>query len=82
MQLQAKNKLFGLINQSEIARRLSIKPQSVSLWLNTGNIPPRKIIPFCAATGYAITPHQVDADLYPNPTDGLPIERQNTTKEN
>lgn len=77
MQHDTNIKITGLATKSEIARRMGVKPQLVAHWFKQG-VPPHRIIPFCAALSWAVTPHQVDPDLYPNPTDGLP--KQNTPK--
>lgn len=59
------------------ARKLSIAlgvtSMSVSHWKNRdqGMVPPSYIFPIFTMTG--VTPHELrPADLYPNPTDGLP----------
>ncbi|MFN1146828.1 transcriptional regulator [Serratia liquefaciens] len=31
------------------------------------------------ATGYAVTPHDLNPNIYPNPTDGLPQEPDGST---
>lgn len=46
-------------------------------WLNSVKIevpPADVVIPIAQALGYRMTPHQIRADLYPNPTDALPVE--------
>ncbi|CAD6115667.1 transcriptional regulator [Escherichia coli] len=32
-----------------------------------------KILRWCEATGWVVTPHEIDSSTYPNPTDGLPV---------
>lgn len=76
MQVQTKNKLFGITNQAEIARQLGTSQQNVSLWVTSGKFPPRRILPFCRAVGFAVTPHQLDPILYPNPGDALPVPHE------
>ncbi|MFG6076964.1 hypothetical protein [Erwinia sp. OPT-41] len=76
MEAQIKNMLFGITNRSEIARRIKTSPQNVSSWLKKGKFPPYYVIPLCAALDWGITPHQVDPQLYPNATDGLPPGQQ------
>lgn len=79
MQDHARLKITGLATQTEIAKRVGVKPQAVSLWIKNG-VPPYKVIPFCRALSWDVTPHQVDPELYPNPTDGLPLGKQSTTQ--
>ncbi|EBS1324066.1 Cro/Cl family transcriptional regulator [Salmonella enterica subsp. enterica serovar Muenchen] len=81
MEFKTRSRLFGITNQTEIARRLKTSQQSVSLWVTTGKFPPRRIIPFCEAVGYAVTPHQLDSVLYPNPTDALPVHQNLPLKD-
>jgi len=35
-------------------------------------VPPERVLPICAETGWRVTPHEVRPDIYPNPTDALP----------
>ena len=62
--------------QTELARRLGIKQANVWNWINRarGVIPPDQVIPVARAIDWQKTPHEIDPDLYPNPTDGLPVE--------
>ncbi|EPY2989641.1 TPA: hypothetical protein ACJIB5_003706, partial [Shigella sonnei] len=39
-----------------------------------------KILRWCEATGWVVTPHEIDSKTYPNPTDGLPAEFQANTQ--
>ncbi|ELX1534648.1 helix-turn-helix transcriptional regulator [Escherichia coli] len=39
-----------------------------------------KILRWCEATGWIVTPHEIDSSTYPNPTDGLPVECQANTQ--
>lgn len=73
MKLQTAQKITGLASKSEIARRIGVKPQLVGYWFTKG-VPPYRVIPFCAALEWSVTPHQVDPVLYPNPNDGIPVE--------
>ncbi|EQC1054363.1 transcriptional regulator [Providencia rettgeri] len=68
-----KSKINNLANQSEIARRLGTKPQTVNLWFKNG-VPAQKVLSLCECLGWDITPHEVAPDIYPNPYDGLPNE--------
>lgn len=77
MQDIAKKRITGLANQTTIAKIIGVRPQAVSLWFKNG-VPPYKVIPFCEALAWDVTPHQIDPELYPNPTDGLPPDHQST----
>ncbi|MEJ9962469.1 helix-turn-helix transcriptional regulator [Escherichia albertii] len=33
----------------------------------------KKILRWCEATGWVVTPHEIDSNTYPNPTDGIPV---------
>ncbi|AFH95545.1 transcriptional regulator [Providencia stuartii] len=68
-----KNKIIHLANQSEIARRLGTKPQTVNLWFKNG-VPAQKVLSLCECLEWRITPHEVAPDIYPNTNDGLPSE--------
>lgn len=49
-------------------------------WLNSlkGETPPPEyVIAIAAATRWRLTPHDLRPDIYPNPTDGLPVDLQN-----
>lgn len=77
----AKNKISTKFSQKMIANLMGTKQQNISRWLN-GRIPAERIIPLCELMDWSVTPHELRPDLHPNPTDGLPIEYQNITKEN
>jgi DNA-binding transcriptional regulator YdaS (Cro superfamily) len=63
--------------QSRLAKHLGVSPALVWQWLNRRRaIAPAHIRPIAIYTGFEVTPHQLDPVIYPNPTDGLPEERQ------
>ncbi|HCR3994162.1 TPA: helix-turn-helix domain-containing protein [Morganella morganii subsp. morganii] len=66
-----KSKIVTLASQSEIARRLGIKPQTVNLWFKNG-VPAQKVLSLCECLSWKITPHEVAPEIYPNIADGLP----------
>ncbi|WP_265495107.1 transcriptional regulator [Providencia heimbachae] len=70
---QVKSKIINLANQSEIARRLGTKPQTVNLWFKNG-VPAQKVLSLCECLAWYITPHEIAPEIYPNPYDGLPNE--------
>lgn len=62
-------------SQSELARRLGITLQRLSNWRSRG-IPFDQVIRVAQAVDFQVTPHQLNPDLYPNPTDGVPPDQQ------
>ncbi|MBK8399994.1 MAG: helix-turn-helix domain-containing protein [Propionivibrio sp.] len=51
---------------------------TVWYWLNEAKIevpPADVVIPICAFLDWQITPHELRADIYPNPLDGMPTEQ-------
>ncbi|AVR03736.1 helix-turn-helix domain-containing protein [Pluralibacter gergoviae] len=59
---------------SRLAKKISLSPMAISHWKkrHKGLIPSSHVLPVFQATG--VTPHELRPDLYPNPTDGLPVE--------
>ncbi|EFE8004149.1 helix-turn-helix transcriptional regulator [Escherichia coli] len=39
-----------------------------------------KVLRWCEATGWVVTPHEIDSSTYPNPTDGIPVDYQANTQ--
>ena len=54
-----------------IARAAGVKYQHVQQW-NPEGIPPQYVLVLCEASAWAITPHMLRPDLYPNADDALP----------
>lgn len=57
----------------------NIKQAHVWKWLNSPSEltpPPDWVIPICQAVEWEVTPNELRPDIYPNPTDGLPVDRQ------
>ena len=52
----------------------SVERQHISNWLNRGDgsCSGDYVLQVAKAVEYAVTPHQLRPDLYPNPTDGMP----------
>lgn len=46
---------------------------AVSKWRK--RLPADRVIPLAEATGWRVTPHELNPGLYPNPNDGLPQEQ-------
>lgn len=57
---------------SALANRINEKANTISMWIQRGNIPSEKVLSVSKATEYQITPHQLRSDLYPYQFDGLP----------
>jgi len=53
-------KLAGLKTSWAVAKWRSKLPAERTLWL-------------AEQTGFKFTPHQLNSEMYPNPTDGLPV---------
>jgi DNA-binding transcriptional regulator YdaS (Cro superfamily) len=65
------------VSQKHLAERLDVTQGAVSHWIVGRNaLPAEKVLPLATATDYAVTPHELRPDLYPNATDGMPMERQ------
>lgn len=46
-------------------------------WVNEAKmeVPPADVVlPICGALDWKMTPHELRPDLYPNPTDAMPVE--------
>lgn len=52
-----------------------ISQQAIGLWLKAGQIADGWAIPVARAIDFQVTPHELDPHAYPNPWDGLPLER-------
>jgi len=74
MDHKLKEKIKSCMSRVGIGNQLGISSQAVSKWMSRGKVPPRRILPLCKALGWKITPHEIDPEAYPSPTDGLPKE--------
>lgn len=63
-------------NATKLAEQLAVSAMTVSHWRKryNGIVPQGRVFPIYQATG--VTPHELRPDLYPNPTDGLPRQRE------
>lgn len=59
--LHAVNQVGG---QSELARKLGIRPQAVQKWCASGRVPPLRVLAVEAATGVSRT--ALRPDIYPS----------------
>ncbi|HGM5416880.1 transcriptional regulator [Serratia plymuthica] len=62
-------------NANTLGRALGVSRMAVCLWKKNG-VPSDRVLSIYSATG--VTPHELRPDLYPNQTDGLPPEQQDT----
>jgi hypothetical protein len=53
-----------------LSKGLGLSRGAVSQWKE---VPSNHVIPLCKLTDWAVTPHRVRPDLYPNADDGLPL---------
>lgn len=66
-----KDAINHLGGPARVARELGVTPWAVSKW--SVSLPPARVLWLAERTGYRFTPHQLAPDLYPNPTDALPL---------
>lgn len=62
--------------QSQLARSIGgrVKQQHVYQWLRAG-IPADHVIAVARAVQFAVSPHELRPDIYPNAADGLPVDK-------
>jgi len=66
MDIQLFQKIVGSAtngNQSELARKVGISPQLLTLWRNT-RVPAHYVVPVCKLTRGEISPHDVRPDVF------------------
>ena len=52
-------------NQSELARRLNIKPQAIQKWVTTGQVPVNRVLEVEKIVEGQITRYEIRPDIYP-----------------
>jgi DNA-binding transcriptional regulator YdaS (Cro superfamily) len=63
------------MRQVDIARAVGVHPVLIHLWSKgKRELPADRVLAVARATGWRVTPHELRPDLYPNPTDGLPVD--------
>lgn len=60
------------ISQSDLASRVGVHRSAITHW---DKVPAERVIRVSEAMSWRVTPHQLRPDLYPNPTDGIPLCR-------
>ncbi|EAQ6132268.1 helix-turn-helix domain-containing protein [Salmonella enterica] len=77
MQEYLKNKIHKRgLSQAGIARLIGLPQQVVSRWVNGHKVPASRVLQLCEIMGWEVTPHEIRPDIYPNPTDGLPLTHE------
>lgn len=66
MNLHIKRAVAWVGGQSELARRLRIKPQAVQRWCSTGVVPAKRVLDIERACDGEVTREELRPDLYPN----------------
>lgn len=72
--MSIKNAVAAASGAAAVARQFNINPVSVYEWITKDRLPAERVIPLAELTGWCFTPHMLDASLYPNEFDGLPVE--------
>ena len=74
MKLNEYLQLSGL-SQRDFGKRVGASQGMVShVITGRASLTPRNVLLWCEATGWKVTPHDMDVIAYPNPTDALPTE--------
>lgn len=50
-----------------LARACGCTKQNVSQWARDSLLAPEYVLPVCRATNWALSPHQIRSDIYPDP---------------
>ncbi|WP_297207395.1 YdaS family helix-turn-helix protein [uncultured Pluralibacter sp.] len=73
MKVQVQKKMLAICSQAELGRRLNRRAQTVNGWFKN-KVPGELVVRVSKAVDWKVTPHELRPDLYPNSTDGLPVE--------
>lgn len=63
---------IDLVGLQPLAKRLGVTYQAIRKWCAT-DVPPERVIAVCEATDWRVTPHLLRPDIYPNPSDAIPV---------
>ncbi|HGJ5854911.1 MAG TPA: transcriptional regulator [Arsenophonus nasoniae] len=67
------------INQQKFAALVGATQGFVSHVITGRSFPSgRNTLLWSKATNWCVTPHELNPDIYPNPTDGIPANKQTT----
>lgn len=72
MNKQTQEKISKAATRTRIGKHFGISSQAVGKWIYASGVPQKRIIPLCQFLEWQVTPHEIDPEAYPNPTDGLP----------
>ena len=61
-------------SMTKLAQGLDLTKGAVGQWGD--RVPAERVLDVARVVGFAVTPHQLRPDLYPNPSDGLPVEAE------
>lgn len=61
-------------SQVALAKAIGKRQAHIWSWMNKHPVSPEAVIPICKAVAWGVTPHEMRPDLYPNPTDGMPVD--------
>lgn len=59
-------------SQTDAAVANGVTRQAIQKWMREG-VPAERVLPFCEKTVWKVTPHMLRPDLYPNPSDAIPL---------
>ncbi len=71
-----KMKIRSEFSQAELGRSMGLAQQVISRWMNGHQIPANRVLKLCELMGWGVVPHELRPDLYPNPTDGIPLTKE------
>ncbi|MDR5772095.1 MULTISPECIES: YdaS family helix-turn-helix protein [unclassified Caballeronia] len=69
-----KNAILEAGGAVAVARAFGIDRISVYNWVYKDEVPAGRVVRLAELTGWKHTPHALAPNLYPNPTDGLPVD--------
>ncbi|MEX3629082.1 MAG: YdaS family helix-turn-helix protein [Burkholderia sp.] len=62
-----------------VAASMGLSRISVYEWMTKDRVPDPRVLALAELTEWEVTPHQIAPSLYPNPSDGLPVNVLGTT---
>jgi DNA-binding transcriptional regulator YdaS (Cro superfamily) len=61
------------VGYEKTAKAVGVSIHALKHWVyGTRRVPSKRVLGLCAASNWAIKPHDLRPDIYPNQTDGLP----------
>lgn len=74
MKVKIQKKILSICSQAELGRRIGKRSQTINGWFKD-KVPAEQVLKTSRLLGWAVTPHELRPDLYPNPTDALPEQK-------